>query len=635
MKSQHTDSSLEELKQIQLLAKRSQSVNELREYFARVQSLRRTHLDDFDLQIFIAQVHEDIVERARALRNEGASPERDALTSVPATPGTTPLDQKTWRRATFIGLFFTFIILAAFFYLVQAARKSNLLVPQHPAATAARPQPHSSAMQSAGPILRLYTDLVPGTVSIDNAEPRNLKDGELVLDHLATGLHTILVAGHSGRAEFTYAVSENAAPAVIGTPSAANAMAVLVSTKDGKAHLVTNAGNVSVLLDGSAEGHASPGGLTISGLGNADHELELSEGKDRQRFILTYTAAPALTVYVKSDPNAGTLVLVTHQDNDEVFINGALYRRRTSHGQLRIPLKVGEYTIRVHKSGFIDPPTETVQVNKAEETALQFSMQPAPQFAMLAVRGALPGTMVYLDKYLAAVTGIDGSAAVSNIKPGVHDIVLRRGEAVPKQFTHTFHAGDSITLSGPAVLLAKAVAQEPREALPHALPPAESNTVAPNYNVEIKGEQVHRGGGFVPSKAPRRAGHYSFWAQARKTGGFLRHGKVRWYAGYTDASNYVLFVLDGKHAAVREVRGGESFEVARVAFLLRSKSWVQVHMNVQPGRIDAQVKTEGSGWVDMSGPSAAAGQDFSKGEVGFYIPGREELAVSDFRFSSR
>ncbi len=59
----------------------------------------------------------------------------------------------------------------------------------------------------------------------------------------------------------------------------------------------------------------------------------------------------------------------------------------TDRGQLRIPLKVGEYTISVHKPGFIDPPPESVDVKKAEEAAVEFRMDPAPSVATLRYQG--------------------------------------------------------------------------------------------------------------------------------------------------------------------------------------------------------------------------------------------------------
>ena len=69
-RSQHTFSSLDELRQIQFDARRSNSLENLRDYFQRVQSLRRNHVDDFDLQLLIAEVQEEIIERARVLNEQ-------------------------------------------------------------------------------------------------------------------------------------------------------------------------------------------------------------------------------------------------------------------------------------------------------------------------------------------------------------------------------------------------------------------------------------------------------------------------------------------------------------------------------------------------------------------------------------
>jgi hypothetical protein len=372
--------------------------------------------------------------------------------------------------------------------------------------------------------------------------------------------------------------------------------------------------------------------LVLDNLGTADHDLQVTQGKDRQRFVLTYTPAPTLTAYIKSDPNAGTVVIAAGQDGAEVYINGKLYRRKTDRGQIRIPnLNVGEYTIRVHKQGFIDPPPETVQIKKAEETPVEFHLQPLPEIATLQVKGALLGTMVYLDNELAAAIGADGVANISNVKPGDHIVELRRDQALPKRFERTFHAGDVAVLSGPDVTLDKAVVENK----PASAPPAESvaNSALSNNSMQIEGQQIRKGGGFVPYHIPRIPGHYTFTAQVRK-GGLFKHGKLQWYAGYHDNQNYVLFTLDGKHAIVREVRDGKTIELNRIPFSSDSNEWVQVDLAVRPNLIDARVKLPDTEWNEV-GSISSAGWDFTHGKVGFYIPGSDEIAVSNFRFSAR
>src|SRR5581483_4333973 len=201
------------------------------------------------------------------------------------------------------------------------------------------------------------------------------------------------------------------------------------------------------------------------------------------------------------------------QDDADVYINDALYRRKTDHGQLRIPLKVVEYTIRIHKAGFMDPPPEDVEVKKAEESAVQFRLQPVPQIATLAIKGALPGTMVYVDKDLAAMIGADGNANISTIKPGDHVVELRRDQALTKKFQRTFRTGDVITLSGADVTLEKTVA-EAQPPPPPAAPAAKTEpNQSPEYSMEQEGAQVRRGGGFVTYHVPKVAGRYTFAAQ--------------------------------------------------------------------------------------------------------------------------
>lgn len=638
-RSRHIYSALDELRQIQAEARRASSVAALKEYFQRVQAIRRTHIDDFDAQLLIADVQEEIIERTRAIR-DGSSASIHAKPEAAEIPADVPrLDTKNWQRAIYLAVFFTILICAAFFYLIQTARRINF----EPASTATEAQPAdktatakpvSSAPAAAlsKPTLRLYTDLIPGTVSIDGGKPQDLKDGELILDNLQSGRHSMQVTGRNGNAGFSFEVSDKAAPRVVGLPVASNAMAVLVSEEDGKGRLVTNADNSEVSLDGKTAGSADADGLPLQNLGTADHDLQVTQGKDRQRFVLTYTPAPALTVYVKSDPNAGTVVVVTGMDGADVFINNLPYRRKTDHGQVRIPLKVGHYTIRVHKPGFLDPPPETVDVKKAEETALQFRMEPVPETATLQIKNALPGTMVYIDKGLAAVIGADGGANVSTVKPGDHTVELRRDQALPKKFQRTFQTGQAVVLSGPDVALEKAVTESQAAPPPQPAPAAQTGTPE-NHGMELEGEHIRKGGGFVPYHIPKVAGHYSFQAQGR-LGGFLKHSKLQWYAGYQDPQNYILFTVDGKHASIRRIRDGESEQVSRIPFDIDSNQWVQVYLTVKPNSIQAQIKTPDAAWSDLGTVTSETGRNFTDGKVGFYIPGNDEIAVSNFRFSS-
>lgn len=649
-------SSLDELGQIQIEVRHSQSLAELRRYFDRVQELRRTHGDDFDVQLRVAEVQDEIIQRAKALRGQsaavyleeqppaggtGASREKHNERSPDAAqipPDVPQLDQRSWQRAIFLALFLTVIVCAAFFYLIQTARKINLPQAEATAATGpATPKPAAGNPPAPGPVvsmsptLRLYTDLIPGTVSIDNGEPTELKDGELILDKLQPGKHSVNVAGRSGNAAFSFEVGDKSAPQVVGPPTASNAMTVLVSEQDGKGRVITNGDSV-LSIDGKLAGEVGPDGLALDDLGQTDHELQVGQNRDKQRFVWTYTPAPVLTVYVKSDPNAGTVVVMAGQDGVSVSIEGKAYRRMTAQGQIRIPLKVGEYTIAVHKDGFIDPPPQTVEVKKAEETAVQFSLEPAPQIAALQIKGAAPGTQVFIDKQLTGLVGTDGAAKIPNIKAGDHSVELRHDQAVPKKMERTFEAGNTLVLTGSDVQLEKATNEQTATLEAPVTQPAPA-TPAPAASATPSGvnERVQRGGGFVPYHTTRTAGRYSFQAQGH-IGGFLKHSKLQWYAAYENSDNYVLFTLDGKHAVVRQIRNGKSTEVSRTSFSADSSEWVQVDLIVKPDSVSARVKGADGTWSDL-GTVDSYGRDFTQGKVGFYVPGSDEIAVANFHFS--
>ena len=656
-RSRQTLSALDELGQIQYEVRLSRSLSDLRRYFDRVQKVRRTYVDDFDVQLLAADVQEAVIERARLLREQSAAvyleeddaensgipplpPPKRSHEAAEIPPEVPRLDGKSWKRSIYLAFLFTVLICAGFFYLIQTARRINLpeTVPtsaSNPAQPGGKPAsqvtPAPIPSVTAKPTLRVYTDLVPGTVSIDDGAPQDLKDGELVLDDLQPGRHTIKVAGRSGNAGFSFDVKDNAAPQIVGPPTALNAMAVLVSAQDGKGRVFTNAQPSALLVDDKPAGDVSPEGLALDDLGATDHDLQIVRDHDKQRFVLTYTPAPALTAYVKSDPNTGTVVVMAGRDGVNVFINDKPYRRATNQGQLRIPLKVGEYTIRVHKDGFTDPPPQTAEVKKAEETAMEFSLEPVPQLGTLEVHGAAPGTTIYLDKQLAATIGNDGVANIGNVKVGEHTVELRRQDAIPKKLLRIFTAGVPIVLSGPDVQLEKVIASNNSAARPEPEPVAQPAATPPPAPVQTQGEQIRKGGGFVHYSTPEKAGQYSFQMHGH-IGGFLKHGKLQWYAGYHDTDNYVLFTLDGKHASVRRIQGGKSTEVNRIPFDANSDEWIQVDMSVQPTGVSARIKGVDGTWSDL-GSVASPGRDFTQDKVGFYIPGNDEVAISKFRFS--
>ncbi len=685
-----TLSALDELRRMRADVQITRSMDVLRRCFDRLQEIRREYLDDFHIQILVSDTHQEIIERARLLRHQmeamdsrsaGAEelPEADPdpvemeepvaqakaafsdVEPVPEKPvvqwhgrgaeipdDVPKLDPKSWKLAVGLAIFFTVGVFALFFYLIQTARRLNFGDSEASNQTAkATAAPNAGALKPAsattppvitGPALRLFTDLSGGTVTTDDQPEKDLADGELEMNSLVPGVHTVKVEGKSGSAAFTFALdNDKEVPRVTQILKSSNAMAVLVSVKNGTGRLITDAEGARVSLDGKPAAEIGSDGMLTLDLGNQDHELEVSAGRDVQKFVLTYTPNPTLTVFVKSDPSTGVLTINVGQDGASIYINDQLYRRVTDHGSIRIPLKVGHYEVRVHLAGFEDPPAEAVDVKKNSEASVQFHLQVVPQFAALQINGAAPGTSAVIDHLAAATVGADGTAKIFNIKPGDHLIEVRHDQAVPKQFTRTFQAGQTITLSGTDVMLDR-IAADNKSVIPAApgppmIPPPTVPQITPTVAVAA-GEQVHKGGGFIPYHTPKQPGRYYFQART-KFGGVLKHGRLEWYAGYQDKDNYLLFSIDGKHAEVKEFRDGKQYDIGKIPFNVTSEDWVQVEMSVKADAVQARAKSSAGDWVDLSPVHDPGGRDLTKSVVGLFVPSNEEVAIANFRFSPK
>jgi hypothetical protein len=321
--------------------------------------------------------------------------------------------------------------------------------------TARQPAAVSLTLQPQAQSVRLLTDLGQGKVVVDDRPPVDLQEGQLVLDKVAPGTHTVKVAGQNGDASFSFEIADARLPAVAGPVNARNTIAVLVASFGKQARVVTNAGPWKLAVNGQPQSDAGPAGTDLTSFQPGVNEIVVGEGRDQRNMSESFGAAPMLTVFLKTDVNAGTLIVSTGQDDVRVFLNDKEHRRRTQRGQLRVQT-LGKVTVRVAKSGFQDGPAQTVEVKKGAEVRLQFDLKPQPQFGSLEIHGAMAGTEVLVDRKNAGTVGPDGSFSLSALQPGDHTIELRREQRLPKRLQRSFHAGQAVVLAGADVALAAA-----------------------------------------------------------------------------------------------------------------------------------------------------------------------------------
>jgi hypothetical protein len=321
--------------------------------------------------------------------------------------------------------------------------------------TARQPGSLSLSLQPQAQMVRILTDLPQGQVSLDNQPPADLQDGQFVINNVPAGQHVVKVTSKTGEASFTVDVAEAKLPAITGPVTVRDLIAVLVSSMGGKARVVTNS-PAKLVLNGQAQGDASPAGVDLTGFRPGVNEIAVGEGKDLRTLAESFGPAPAVTAFLKSDVNSGTLIISTAEDNVRVFLNGKEYPRKTQKGQLRIPT-LGSVNVRVAKDGFEITGAQTADVKKGSETRLEFKIQALPQVAILQIREATPGAEVLLDQKSLGAVGDDGSFTANSVPPGEHTIELRKDQFLPKRMQRMFVAGKTVALLGGDAVLAAAV----------------------------------------------------------------------------------------------------------------------------------------------------------------------------------
>jgi hypothetical protein len=320
---------------------------------------------------------------------------------------------------------------------------------------ALKPVAISLPLQPQAQSVRVLTDLEQGKAVVDDHPPVDLQEGQFVLDKVAPGAHTLKVTGPNGDASFSFEIADARIPVVTGPVNARNMVAMLVASFGKHARMVTNAGPWKLAVNGQPQSDVSPAGTDLTSFQPGVNEIVVGDGKDQRNMSETFGAGPTLTAFLKTDVNAGTLIVSTSQDGVHVFLNGKEYRRLTQHGQLRVPI-LGPVAVRVAKSGFQDEPVQNADVKKGAEVRLQFNLRPQPQFASLQIRGAMAGVEVLVDQKSGGIVGPDGLFNLSEIQPGEHTIELRREQRLPKRLQRSFQAGQAVVLAGADVVLATA-----------------------------------------------------------------------------------------------------------------------------------------------------------------------------------
>ena len=269
-----------------------------------------------------------------------------------------------------------------------------------------------------------------GRVAINNEEPVTVKDGQFFRE-LPVGRYSVGLGTGRGTLAFAFEVRPEGPAVITGPPRAREVSALLISNFGDQTRIYTGASSVDVKLDGKALGQLGEDGLELPKLTPANHELELGAGKDLRKYSIEIGPERTLTAIVDSDPNTGTLLVQTNEDDVaiSVLLNGTVVKHGISKkGTLRVAnLKAGKYLVRAAKEGYdTDIAEQLAEVQKREDktVSFQFRRQSLPNQGRLDVEVPPPGAQMSVDG--RKPRPLHSGKNYYYLEPGAHTIVLSK-----------------------------------------------------------------------------------------------------------------------------------------------------------------------------------------------------------------
>jgi serine/threonine-protein kinase len=162
--------------------------------------------------------------------------------------------------------------------------------------------------------------------------------------------------------------------------------------------------------------------------------------------------------------------------------------------------------------------------------------------------------------------------------------------------------------------------------------------VPPNW--KLNGEwYVRRGGGFGLYDHPLADGRYTYTVRLDRSGNpFSSGSRLRWVVAFQNDRNYVMLQLDEDDFYRNEViDGNEQALVKREHDIPTNVPFVHLSTQVAGTQLVHQYSTDGTTWrsLDVWSRLAARGAPTAAplaGKFGFFLPGNEELQISNFRY---
>ena len=545
--------------------------------------------------------------------------------------------------------------------------------------------------------ITLSTDLSAGTLLVDGAPAAQIQDGELEVPKLSPGPHKLEVQSNEAKASLSLDFPSGSIPRLTEPIQAQGINAVVVASYGGLATVYSSAEGIPATLDGKPAGNVGAAGLELKDLAPGSHELQVILAGVPTNVPFESAGVPGIFASMLTVRNVGGLRIVTGDDDVTVYLNGEKNKRTTTRGRLRIFLPPKQYVVHIEKQG-LWAADQTVEVRRGEEAKLEFKLIPAmgtlevhnaPPGTEVLVDGTEIGSVrpdggfstsnIKPGKHSVGLkkdrfnpkqgeyvfepgksTPVEGALESANgtLKievPAIEGLLLRiqrEGEAerpvtareLPlPEGTYTVIATAPgyqgirntvhLTAGGSAVaaltMTRIAVAKEAPK--PRAIFNMEewvkSETSLPTQSKWARDGKVwvKRGGEFVVAPLEPMAGTYTF------TVNVMKGKRLEWVWNYKDAQNYDLFQLGEKNLVRTRFVDGKKAESVRTPDTTKINDYTSITVVVTDHSIVHSIY-RGKEWLVLDKWDPPGGG--LQGKFGFHVSGKDQIAVSEFRFTA-
>jgi hypothetical protein len=314
---------------------------------------------------------------------------------------------------------------------------------------------------------------------------------------------------------------------------------------------------------------------------------------------------------------------------------------------------------------------------------------PAP--SSLALQELPPGAQVSLDGVPIGTVGRDGTLAYSGISAGSHTLEIARSGSPPISVTRDFSAGAIVTVSGKEIVIRPAenriefladadtqvtitqrgrIVQQFKGSTMLSLPDGAYQLTATgaigvpttrqlsvsagmksvnlrNIAAGMEGFDLttwsrsedwytRRGGSVVLYERRNSNGRFTFTIRTDRTGNpFSSGARLTWVVGYMDSSNYVMLSIDRDAFYRNEAVKGVQAPTVKISHKIPlNTSFVHFSSEISRTQLAHRYSLDnGATWIGLdTWDRPATDRPLLTGRFGFFLPGTEEIFVSNFRF---